>query len=622
MNTLEVFNFGTSIKRWISTFYTNIESAVINNGFLTKWFRPSRGVRQGCPLSPFLFILLAELLSNKIRQDPKIEGIKILEKEIKLSQFADDTNLFCADLESVKEALKTLDDFGKLSGLTLNVKKSKAMWLGKWEKNRSNHLDLKWMRSPIRILGIHFSYNARENDELNFHLKIGKLQTNLDIWRARSLILFGKGMIIKSLGMSQLVYPASTLNVPNGISSILRPKLFSYLWNNKKDKIKREGLYQDIHKGGLRMVDSEIMFKALKLAWIPRLLTPGNPNWKTIPDHYLKRVGGLNFLLRCNYDEKYLAPLPVFYANILKYFRELKTMYNPNEDQNIILHNNKDILIGDRPFFNREWYQNGILSIQDLLTTSGQLMSYQDFLSNYLCTNTNFLQYYQVISAIPKHLLTKARNEAPVKKELFFNNTFNFQLDESIQLDLSKIRSSEFYKLLNTKSHAAEHKGPHKWNNYFLTKEEVWNKRFASLKTLCKEPKLKEFQFKFMHRIIVTRRELYRYGIQPDDDCIYCGEKDSIDHTFMDCVFVKKFSQEVTSWFNVTNRTQFNPSMEERLFGVISEPHGENMTKKFNYTLLFMKYYIHTNKLHARSILFADFEHKISLKYKIEHIEE
>ena len=135
------------------------------------------------------------------------------------------------------------------------------------------------------------------------------------------------------------------------ITSILKTKLFSYLWNNKKDKIKREGLYQDIHKGGLRMVDIEIMFKAVKLAWIPKLLSSGNPNWKTIPDYYLKRVGGLNFLLRCNYDEKHLTSLPVFYRNILKYFRELKTLYNHDHDQNIILHNNKDILVGDRPFF-------------------------------------------------------------------------------------------------------------------------------------------------------------------------------------------------------------------------------------------------------------------------------
>ena len=188
--------------------------------------------------------------------------------------------MFCADLEAVTDALKLVDKFGRLSGLTLNVKKSKAMWLGKWEKNKSNPLNLKWMRGPMRILGVHVSNKDRENNELNFHLKLHKMQTNLEIWRARNLTLFGKVMIIKSLGLSQLAYSASTLNVPEEIKSILKTKLFSYLWSNKKDKIKREGRYQDIHKGGLRMVDTEIMFKALKLAWIPRLLSPGIQNGK------------------------------------------------------------------------------------------------------------------------------------------------------------------------------------------------------------------------------------------------------------------------------------------------------------------------------------------------------
>ena len=59
MNTLDAFNFGTSIKRWTSTSYTNIESAVINNGFLTNWFKPSRGVRQDVLILPsYLFYQL------------------------------------------------------------------------------------------------------------------------------------------------------------------------------------------------------------------------------------------------------------------------------------------------------------------------------------------------------------------------------------------------------------------------------------------------------------------------------------------------------------------------------------------------------------------------------------
>lgn len=111
---------------------------MINNGFITNWFKPSRGVRQGCPLLPYLFILSTDILANKIRQDPSIEGIKVFGNEVKLSQFADDTNLFCVDLTAVENALKTVADFGELAGLKLNRKKSKAICLGRCEKNKLN----------------------------------------------------------------------------------------------------------------------------------------------------------------------------------------------------------------------------------------------------------------------------------------------------------------------------------------------------------------------------------------------------------------------------------------------------------------------------------------------------
>ena len=128
MKTLDYLNFGTDMKRWVSTFYSNIESTVVNNGNRTNWFKPSKGVRQGCPLSPYLFILSAELLANKIRQDSTVKGIKIFGNEIKLSQFADDTTLFNADLGSLEKTLKIVEDFGKLAVLYLNVKKTKAIW--------------------------------------------------------------------------------------------------------------------------------------------------------------------------------------------------------------------------------------------------------------------------------------------------------------------------------------------------------------------------------------------------------------------------------------------------------------------------------------------------------------
>ena len=126
--TLALFNFGESIQRWISTFYTNLESSVLNNGVCTNSFKLSRGVRQGCPLSPYLFILSVEILACKIRQDKEIEGIRIFKKEIKISQFADDILLLRSSCKSVQRAIEVLNDFGDVSGLRLNPTRTKAGW--------------------------------------------------------------------------------------------------------------------------------------------------------------------------------------------------------------------------------------------------------------------------------------------------------------------------------------------------------------------------------------------------------------------------------------------------------------------------------------------------------------
>ena len=128
--TLDYFNFGSDIKRWVSTFYTNIESTVVNNGYTTNWFKPYKGVRQGCSLSPYLFILSAELLSNKIRQDSTLKGIKVFGNEIKLSQFADDTTLFNADLASLEKALWNSRWFWETSWSILKCEKNEGYLAG------------------------------------------------------------------------------------------------------------------------------------------------------------------------------------------------------------------------------------------------------------------------------------------------------------------------------------------------------------------------------------------------------------------------------------------------------------------------------------------------------------
>ena len=139
----------------------------------------------------------------------------------------------------------------------------------------------------------------------------------------------------------------------------------------------------------------------------------------------------------------------------------------------------------------------------------------RDFTNKNSC-ETNFLQYYQVISAIPKHLLSKAKSTKPINKELYSNSNLSLQLNESINLYLNKIKTSDLYRLLSTKTHTTVHSGPTRWSKDLSLDEDTWEKIFTSLKTVCRETKLKEFKYKSIHRIVVTKKELYRYGIKED----------------------------------------------------------------------------------------------------------
>ena len=70
------FNFGNDIRRWVETFYRKISSCISVNGQYSRWFEIQRGTRQGDPLSPYLFVICAEIMSVMIRQNQSVKGIQ------------------------------------------------------------------------------------------------------------------------------------------------------------------------------------------------------------------------------------------------------------------------------------------------------------------------------------------------------------------------------------------------------------------------------------------------------------------------------------------------------------------------------------------------------------------
>ena len=106
------------------------------------------------------------------------------------------------------------------------------------------------------------------------------------------------------------------------------------------------------------------------------------------------------------------------------------------------------------------------------------------------------------------------------------------------------MKSKDFYWLITNKS-VTKATGPRKWEHEIQRMNLNWPCYFSKLKLICKESKLREFYYKFLHRIIVTKKELYCFGIESNKDCLYCNKSDSIGHTFIDCHQSKYFFKYV-----------------------------------------------------------------------------
>ena len=146
--TLESMGFGPSFVSWVKLFYREVRSSVNVNGHLTSFFRLSRDVRQGCPLSPLLYVLVAEAFAVNLRSNPRIQGISFpgVGPVSPIVQYADDTSLVLSSDDSIKAAFEAFALFENASGFKLNLAKSKGLWLGGWS-GRSDPLSY-WIGLP------------------------------------------------------------------------------------------------------------------------------------------------------------------------------------------------------------------------------------------------------------------------------------------------------------------------------------------------------------------------------------------------------------------------------------------------------------------------------------------
>ncbi len=395
---LEKYNFGCYFINWVKILYTAALLCMSNNVYNSNFFNVQRGVRQGCPISALLFLLVVEAMADKIRMSDDVHGITVSGYTITLSQLADDTTLFVKDKQSLSHAITILSHFEKCAGLKLNTDKSEIIVL---DKNVSNNYvcGMPVVKKSIKVLGVWITNNVEDIPTINLNERLEKVKHLLNMWRQRHLSLKGKVTIINSLALSQLMYICSVVHIPTEFIDEVNDLVKSFIWP-KKVHIKHQTIIAPICEGGLRLPDFRCKVKACKATWVKRILNSDKLS------HFVRIFGlPLPFKEMCmfNYNIKYLEDYKSsFYAQILKYWYELqvKTVKTVKDIRTQSIWYNINITINGNPIFNRQLYNRSLVYINDIIDENGRFLSLDDVKQKF-DTNMCFMLYNSIKDAIP-----------------------------------------------------------------------------------------------------------------------------------------------------------------------------------------------------------------------------
>ena len=612
---IDFFNFGDFFKKWIKLFITDISSCVLNCGWSTGFFPLQRGVRQGCPLSPYLFLLCAEVFGIGFRNNININGMTIKEIQEKLIQFADDTQILLdGTQESLDESISMLESFEIISGMKVNFDKSEIAKLGS-SKHEVYQLqkEVKFTDSSLKILGVDIPITGDHNTliNLNYNPQLQKIKTKLGQWSKRSLTLYGKSTIIKTLILPQLIYQLSNLpSPPQNILKEIDDLIFKFIWNNKRAKIKRSQLYLDYSEGGLGIPNVFVHSHSLKLKWIKYLADECfDSGWKKI---FLSVNDIGKFIFKCNIKSADIPLLNIksrFWIDVLQSW--CKVHFSSEDNINFISEHpqnyiwfNSNIKIQNKLLYYKPWYEKGITYVKDLLDQNGNFLNYNEFITKY-DINVDFLKYYGLINKIRNVISRNGRAS---------NN------DKTLHIVLSvKSASKYFYRqLLDSLNKHKERNCFKFWEQKTGNRDINWETIFNRIYCTTIDTKMRNFQYKLVHNIFPDNRTLKKMGVIDDDKCNFCNDqRDSLTHYIWFCPIAQQFWNLIKIWMESLFTIHFEFSLTNILFGdqFVSDFSQNNL---INLILLISKHYLHCCKWTKNDPNLSILKEKVKQREKLE----
>ena len=290
--TMEKMGFEETWIKRVMSLNRNASATIIVNGEQSQAFKLQRSIRQGCPLAPYLFLLIADVLGQMLQHpNCQVKGLRLPDNSYITNQmFADDTLLLLEGTpDNMNQAIAVINKFGATSGAKLNLHKSVGLWVANiartWTWGEAE--GLKWLQpgEVTRYLGYPFGIQITQQEKDNKVL--GQIRKHLHRWTGNKLSLAGRIMIANHVIFSSIWYIASCMDFSNHALKLTKATVRNYMWSGKGEantraRVKWATTVLPIVRGGVKIIDPQWQASAFLVKLLIRGMSVGYEPWKSL----------------------------------------------------------------------------------------------------------------------------------------------------------------------------------------------------------------------------------------------------------------------------------------------------------------------------------------------------
>ena len=594
--SLDFFNFGETVKKWTKILYKNFVVKIQNNGHFSPEIRINKGVHQGGCCSAIYFLVIAEILAMALRENPQIEGITIAQIKNLLNQFADDADVFSMNNEqSIKAIFSELESFRKQSGFTISYDKTVLYRIGSLRHSSAmlyNIDQVAWSNEDITVLGITVAH--QDIVRKNYSKLQEKVHSVLNAWQNRGLTLMGKVLVVNTLIASLFVYKMMVLpNMPDNIIKVIENEIRKYLWGGKKAKIAYQMLQNSVETGGLNLVNFRNKECALKATW-PQILYKEKDYAQMIYGIIGKGVG--EWIWRANLSIQHVESIGIeddFWKDTLKAWCRFNFNHRSFQ-QNQILWMNSNVLIQNKPVIWHNAMNAGLMYVYQLfedgeMKTSRQLM--EEF-------KLNIMQCNSLVTCISKRW-----------KEIMCEQSKHAFLpliphNYDVYRETQKLVKLIYYEI-NGDNTLLQNKLV-KWNmdlkiSWSL---ESYLSYFVYIRKLSNHTKVRDFQYRLLHRALITNVHLYKWGMIETELCTFCGkDTEHILHLLFTCEKIRTIWEQLQTYIEQEYKVKIMLTEESVISNLFCKP----KLHVANAIALYLKQFIYSCRCLKKEPIFDNF---------------